>query len=192
MATAVTANKRTTFDVLWFIRDEIKKLSKDLIYDRSGLSFWIQPDYYLGNTQHTQPGLFQFSIVLKTKGARATSPSLKGALCELIVPESKIEAYTPLFKKIEKQIPILVETIRKGIKEVAGYPTEIRLIQERLIYKLLVKVCVEGSALDRHSLKVNGFLSNTGRYELEVSFNKDKQAAIDCMVNLTEPYFKFD
>ena len=187
-----TANKRTTFDILWIIRDEIKKLSKDLIYDRSGLSFWIQPDYYLGDTQHTQPGLFQFSIVLKTKGARATSPSLKGTHCELIVPESKLEDYAPLFKKIERQIPILVETIRKGIKEVAGYPTEIRLVQERLTYKLLVKVYVEGSALDRHSLKVNGFLSNTGRYELEVSFNKDKQAAIDCMVNLTEPYFKFD
>lgn len=190
-----TANKRTTFDVLWFIRDEIKKLSKDLIYRQSDLSFWIQPDYYLGKigeTQHTQPGLFQFSIVLKTKGARATSPSLKGTHCELIVPESKLEDYVPLFKKIERQIPVLVETIRKGIKEVAGYPTEIRLIQERLTYKLLVKVYVEGSALDRHILKVNGSLSNTGSYELEVSFRENKQAAIDCMVNLTDPIFKFD
>ena len=189
-----TANKRTTFDVLWFIRDEIKKLSKDLTYDRSGLSFWIQPDI-LGDTddtQQTQPGLFQFFIVLKTKGARATSPSLKGTHCELIVPESKIEEYAPLFKKIEKQIPILVKTIKNGIREVSGYPTEIRLVQERLAYKLLVKVYVEGSALDRHSLKVNGFLSNTGKYELEVSFRQDKQAAINCLLNLTEPCFKFD
>ena len=188
MTKMATANKRTTFDVLWFIRDEIKKLSKDLTYDRSGLSFWIQPDI-LGESQ---PGLFQFFIVLKTKGARATSPSLKGTHCELIVPESKIEDYIPLFRKIERQTPILVETIKNGIREVSGYPTEIRFVQERLSYKLLVKVYVEGSALNHHSLKVNGFLSNTGKYELEVSFRQDKQAAIDCLLNLTEPYFKFD
>lgn len=182
-----TSNKRTTFDIFSFIQKELKKLSRPetVTFEKSDLSFWIQA-----------PDFFQFFISLKTKGARPTSPSLKGIHCKVVAPASKLADYIFLFNKIERQIPVLVETLQNRVQEITGHPTNIRFFQDKYVYKLVLKVFVEEADplrnLSRHSLKTNYFPSNLDSYELEICYRDNKQAAIDCLLDLTEPYFKFE